>query len=82
MLEEPVRFVAIADVWTDWRKVVNEMAVRANVDTQGAMRELLDRRNLDAVQMATVGGHAPASFLTAKAGKAVHCEKPSASATA
>ena len=82
MLEEPVRSVAIADVWTDRRKVVNEMAVRANVDTQGAMRELLDRRNLDAVLIATVGGHAPASILAAQAGKAVHCEKPSAPATA
>jgi predicted dehydrogenase len=44
--------------------------------------ELLDRRNVDAVLIAKVGGHAPASILAAQAGKAVHCEKPSAPATA
>jgi len=81
-LHEPdVQFVAVCDVKGDRRKVVKEMvdARYGNQDcaTYIDLRELLARRDIDAVLIATgPNWHATASVLAAKAGKDVYCEKP------
>jgi predicted dehydrogenase len=81
-LQEPdVQFVAVCDVRADRRKAVKEMAdvKYGNQDcaTYIDMRELLARRDIDAVLIATgPNWHATASILAAKAGKDVYCEKP------
>ena len=58
MLPQPdVRFVAIADVRADRRAAVKQMADQKNGDKDCAMysdfRELLDRKDIDAVLIAT-----------------------------
>ena len=82
MLNEPdVRFVAICDVQASRRKAVKEMADAkyGNKDCvmYRDMFEVLDRRDIDAVLIATGDRwHAAASILAAKAGKDVYSEKP------
>jgi len=82
MLNEPdVRFVAICDVQASRRKAVKAMADAkyGNKDcvTYRDMLELLDRKDIDAVLIATGDHwHALASILAAKAGKDVYSEKP------
>jgi hypothetical protein len=76
-----VRFVAVCDVKGERRKVVKEM-----VDTRYGnrdcatyidLRELLARRDIDAVLIATgPSWHGTAAILAAQAGKDVYCEKP------
>jgi len=84
MLPQPdVRFVAVADVRADCRKAVKDTADRANGDAKCAtyrdFRELLQRKDVDAVLIATGDRwHAPASILAAEAGKDVYSEKPCA----
>ena len=81
-LHEPdVQFVAVCDVKANRRKAVKDMADTkyGNQDcaTYIDMRELLARRDIDAVLIATgPNWHATASILAAKAGKDVYCEKP------
>jgi len=81
-LHEPdVQFVAVCDVKAARRKAVKDMADTkyGNQDcaTYVDMRELLARRDIDAVLIATgPNWHATASILAAKAGKDVYCEKP------
>jgi hypothetical protein len=81
-LQEPdVQFVAVCDVKANRRKAVKNMADTkyGNQDcaTYIDMRELLARRDIDAVLIATgPNWHATASILAAKAGKDVYCEKP------
>ncbi len=84
MLEQPdVRFAAVADVRADQRKTVKATADKHNGDTNCAVyrdfRELLDRKDIDAVLIATGDRwHAPASILAAEAGKDIYSEKPCA----
>jgi len=81
-LHEPdVQFVAVCDVKANRRKAVKDMADTkyGNQDcaTYVDMRELLARKDIDAVLIATgPNWHATASILAAKAGKDVYCEKP------
>ncbi len=81
-LHEPdVQFVAVCDVKAARRKAVKEMADtkygNSDCATYIDMRELLARRDIDAVLIATgPNWHATASILAAKAGKDVYCEKP------
>jgi predicted dehydrogenase len=82
MLDEPdVRFVAICDVQASRRQTVKQMADSkyGNQDCvmYRDMFELLDRKDIDAVLIATGDHwHALASILAAKAGKDVYSEKP------
>jgi len=82
MLAEPdVQFVAICDVQASRRQAVKDMADAKYGNHDCAMYrdmlELLDRRDIDAVLIATGDHwHALASILAAKAGKDVYSEKP------
>lgn len=84
MMEQPdVRFVAIADVRADRRKGVKALVDKKNGDNTCAIyrdfRELLARKDIDAVLIATGDRwHAPASIMAAEAGKDVYSEKPCA----
>ncbi|NLF73494.1 MAG: Gfo/Idh/MocA family oxidoreductase [Candidatus Anammoximicrobium sp.] len=74
-------FVAVCDVRADRRKAVKELvdAKYGNQDcgTYRDLRELLARRDIDAVLIATGDRwHTLASIMAAKAGKDVYCEKP------
>ena len=78
---DDVRFVAICDVRAERRQAVKSMADSkyGNKDcaTYRDLREILDRRDLDAVLIATGDRwHTTASCLAAKAGKDIYCEKP------
>ena len=82
MLKEPgVQFVAVCDVRADRRQQVKGMAdaLYGNADCAAYrdMFELLDRKDIDSVLVATGDRwHALASILAAKAGKDVYSEKP------
>jgi predicted dehydrogenase len=76
-----VRCLAIADVQASRRdagkKMVDEAYGNADCKTYRDLRELLDRKDVDAVLIATGDRwHAPAAMMAAKAGKDVYCEKP------
>ena len=76
-----VRCVAIADVQAKRReagkKLVDEHYGNKDCVLYRDFRELLDRKDIDAVLIATGDRwHAPASILAAKAGKDVYSEKP------
>lgn len=76
-----VRCLAIADVQAKRRDAGKEMVDKAygNSDckTYRDFREVLDRRDIDAVLIATGDRwHAPASMLAAEAGKDIYSEKP------
>ncbi len=83
-LNQPdVRFAAIADVAKSRRIRVKTMAEEAQGTNDVAMfrdfRELLERRDVDAVLIATGDRwHAHASIYAARAGKDVYSEKPCA----
>ncbi len=76
-----VQFVAICDVRAERREFVKKMADTKNGNTDCAtyrdMHELLARKDLDAVLIATGDRwHTPASIMAANAGKDIYCEKP------
>jgi hypothetical protein len=81
-LHEPdVQFVAVCDVRAERRKAIKELAdvTYGNQDcaTYIDMKELLARRDIDAVLIATgPNWHGTAAMLAAQAGKDVYCEKP------
>jgi hypothetical protein len=81
-LEEPdVQFVAVCDVKATRRKAIKQKAddKYGNHDcaTYRDFRELLARRDIDAVLIATgPNWHATAAIMAAEAGKDVYCEKP------
>jgi hypothetical protein len=82
MLKFPdIRCVAIADVQASRRdagkKLVDEAYGNIDLKLYRDFRELLDRKDIDAVLIATGDRwHAAASMLAAKAGKDVYSEKP------
>ncbi len=76
-----VQTVAIADVQSARRdagkKLVDENYKNTDCKTYRDLRELLDRKDIDAVLIATGDRwHAPAAMLAAEAGKDVYSEKP------
>jgi predicted dehydrogenase len=76
-----VRCVAIADVQAkrraDGKALVDQHYGNKDCVLYRDFRELLDRKEIDAVLIATGDRwHAPASILAAKAGKDVYSEKP------
>lgn len=76
-----VRCVAIADVQASRRdagkQLVDKHYGNSDCRTYSDFRELLDRRDIDAVLIATGDRwHATASMLAAQAGKDVYSEKP------
>src|SRR6516164_588642 len=76
-----VKCVAIADVQASRRdagkKLVDQHYGNSDCRLYRDFRELLDRRDIDAVIIATGDRwHAAASMLAAKAGKDVYSEKP------
>jgi hypothetical protein len=83
-LKQPdCQFVAIADVQKERSEIVRRTVDRhyGNEDCKSYrdMRELLARKDIDAVLIATGDRwHAPASILAARAGKDVYSEKPCA----
>ncbi|WP_442484422.1 Gfo/Idh/MocA family protein [Aeoliella sp. SH292] len=81
LTQPDVRFAAICDVKQDRREAVKKMADENYGDTKCDMiadfRELLDRRDIDAVLIATgPNWHATMSAYAANAGKDMYCEKP------
>ena len=81
--QEDVRFAAICDVRAERREAVKAVADAryGNKDcaTYRDLRELLERKDLDAVLIATGDRwHTMASVLAARAGKDVYSEKPCA----
>jgi predicted dehydrogenase len=80
-MDEPViQFVAIADVRKDRREAVKKLAEAKygpGVATYRDFREMLPRKDIDAVLIATGDRwHTMASICAAKAGKDIYCEKP------
>jgi predicted dehydrogenase len=76
-----IRCVAIADVQANRREagqtLVNKHYGNSDCAVYRDFRELLDRRDIDAVLIATGDRwHGPASILAAQAGKDVYSEKP------
>lgn len=76
-----IRCVAIADVQAKRReagkKLVDDHYGDSSCKLYGDFREVLDRKDIDAVLIATGDRwHAAASILAAKAGKDVYSEKP------
>lgn len=75
------RVVAICDLDQDvLQETANEVITRyenKDVKTYSDYRELLDRRDIDAVMIATPDHwHAPIAITAARAGKDIYCEKP------
>jgi len=78
---DDIRCVAIADVQANRRDIGKTLVDEAYSNTDCVLyrdfRELLDRRDIDAVLIATGDRwHAAASMLAAQAGKDVYSEKP------
>jgi predicted dehydrogenase len=76
-----VRCLAIADVQATRREEGKQLVDKAygttDCTTVRDFRELLDRKEIDTVLIATGDRwHAPASLLAAAAGKDIYCEKP------
>lgn len=76
-----VHCIAMADVQESRRnpakKFVDDLYANTNCELYADFRALLDRKDIDAVFIATGDRwHAPASMLAAEAGKDVYSEKP------
>jgi predicted dehydrogenase len=79
--QKDVRFVAVCDVKearrTAVKKIADDQYGNDKCATYRDFRELLDRKDLDAVLIATgPNWHATAAMYTARAGKDMYCEKP------
>lgn len=79
--QSDVQFVAVCDVRRSRRQEIKELADRTygskDCATYRDMHELLDRRDIDVVLIATGDRwHTLASILASKAGKDIYCEKP------
>ncbi len=78
---DDVRVLAVCDVdrkrMLEAKKVVDEKYNNTNCATYSDFRELLNRKDIDAVMISTPDHwHVPISILAAQAGKDVICEKP------
>jgi predicted dehydrogenase len=79
--QSDVQFAAVCDIKESRRleikKMVDEKYGNASCATYRDFRELLDRKDIDAVLIATgPNWHATMSSYAAKAGKDIYCEKP------
>ena len=79
--ESDVQFVAVCDVKKNRRAAVKKMADdkygNTDCETYRDYRELLERKDIDAVLIATgPNWHCTMATMAAKAGKDVYCEKP------
>src|SRR5213595_143227 len=79
--QKDVQFVAVCDVKearrTAVKKIADDKYGNQSCDTYRDFRELLDRKDIDAVLIATgPNWHATAAMNAAKAGKDMYCEKP------
>jgi predicted dehydrogenase len=79
--QKDVQFVAVCDIKATRRDAVKKMVDQKygnqNCDRYRDFRELLDRKDIDAVLIATgPNWHATAAMNAAKAGKDMYCEKP------
>lgn len=79
--QSDVQFVAVCDVKearrTTIKKKVDDLYQNENCQMYRDFRELLDRKDIDAVLIATgPNWHATAAIMAAKAGKDMYCEKP------
>ena len=79
--QKDVQFVAVCDVKETQRvavkKIVDNKYGNQACDMVYDFRELLDRKDIDAVLIATgPNWHATAAFNAARAGKDMYCEKP------
>ncbi len=79
--QKDVQFVAVCDVKekrrTAVKKIADEKYGNENCATYVDFRELLDRKDIDAVLIATgPNWHATMAMHAAKAGKDMYCEKP------
>jgi hypothetical protein len=85
-----VQVLAVCDVWRDRRERARERVNRNYAETYGRgnyrsceayvdFRNVLDRRDIDAVLIATPAHwHATMAIMAAQAGKDIYCEKPTA----
>lgn len=78
---EDVRVVAVCDVdkkrMLDVKKVIDEKYQNTDCATSDDFRDLLQRKDIDAVMISTPDHwHVPISILASQAGKDVICEKP------
>jgi predicted dehydrogenase len=79
--QKDVQFVAVCDIKetrrTAVKKIADEKHGNSDCATYRDFRELLDRKDIDAVLIATgPNWHAVASMYAARAGKDIYCEKP------
>ncbi|HEX4128905.1 MAG TPA: Gfo/Idh/MocA family oxidoreductase [Pirellulales bacterium] len=79
--QRDVQFAAVCDVKQKRRQAVKQVVDEKYGNGNCAMirdfRELLDRRDIDAVMIATgPNWHGTASMYAARAGKDIYCEKP------
>ena len=79
--QKDVQFVAVCDIKEARRTAVKKMTDtkygNENCDTYRDFRDLLDRKDIDAVLIATgPNGHPLMAMSAAKAGKDMYCEKP------
>jgi predicted dehydrogenase len=79
--QKDVQFVAVCDIKdarrTAVKKIADDKYGNSNCDMYRDFRELLDRKDIDAVLIATgPNWHATAAMTAAKAGKDMYCEKP------
>jgi predicted dehydrogenase len=79
--QKDVQFVAVCDIKearrTAVKKIADDKYGNTNCDMYRDFRELLDRKDIDAVLIATgPNWHATAAMNAAKAGKDMYCEKP------
>jgi len=79
--QKDVQFAAVCDIKearrTHVKKIADEKYGNTKCDMYRDFRELLDRKDIDAVLIATgPNWHATAAMYAARAGKDMYCEKP------